>query len=82
MIYVVDVKLYYTLDLKDVSYIKKFRSVENVVSETKITYDRVIEIALAEAFKDLKDIYKIDEECVKYSKASVVGVVENEYFKD
>lgn len=81
MIYAVDVKLYYNVDMGD-TFITEFHSVENVVSKKLLPYDKVIEIALKEAIKDLEDIYGVIEECIKYSKASIIGVVDNEYFKD
>ena len=81
MIYAVDVKLYYNVDMGDI-FISEFHSVENVVSKNLLPYDKVIEIALKEAIKDLEDIYGVIEECIKYSKASIIGVVDNEYFKD
>lgn len=81
MIYAVDVKLYYNVDMGDI-FITEFHSVENVVSKNLLPYDKVIEIALKEAIKDLEDIYGVIEECIKYSKANIIGVVDNECFKD
>ena len=78
MIYSVYVELYLDYDIIDWDYF----SMENVVSKDKLSYDKVVEIALTKALEDLEEIHGVGENLVKYTKAAVVGAIENDCFKD
>ena len=55
---------------------------ENVVCKNKLSYDEIVEIALRNSLNDLEEIYGVGENLVKYTKATVVSAIENDYFKD
>lgn len=74
MIYSVWVNLFYDLEEWD------YFSIENVVADKPLSYDKVLEIALAEAIKDVEDVYGISDEHLDYSKASIISVVSKDSF--
>lgn len=78
MIYSVWVEICLDYDIIDWDYF----SMENVVSKDKLSYDKVVEIALTKALEDLEEIHGVSESIVKYTKAAVVGAIENDCFKD
>lgn len=78
MIYSVWVEICLDYDIIDWDYF----SMENVVSKGKLSYDKVVEIALTKALEDLEEIHGVSETIVKYTKAAVVGAIENDCFKD
>lgn len=78
MIYSVYVDIYLDHDVVDWDYF----TMENVVCKNKLSYDEIVEIALKNSLNDLEEIYGIGENLVKYTKAAVVGAIENDCFKD
>ena len=78
MIYSVYVDIYLDHDVVDWDYF----TMENVVCKNKLSYDEIVEIALAKALEDLEEIYGVSENIVKYTKATVVSAIENDCFKD
>lgn len=78
MIYSVYVDIYLDHDVVDWDYF----TMENVVCKNKLSYDEIVEIALKNSLNDLEEIYGIGGNLVKYTKASVVGAIENDRFKD
>lgn len=78
MIYSVWVEICLDYDIIDWDYF----SMENVVSKDKLSYDKVVEIALTKALEDLEEIHGVSESIVKYTKAAVIGAIENDCFKD
>ena len=78
MIYSVYVDIYLDHDVVDWDYF----TMENVVCKNKLSYDEIVEIALRNSLNDLEEIYGVGENLVKYTKATVVSAIENDYFKD
>ena len=78
MIYSVYVDVYLDHDVVDWDYF----TMENVVCKNKLSYDEIVEIALRNSLNDLEEIYGVAENLVKYTKATVVSAIENDYFKD
>lgn len=78
MIYSVYVDIYLDHDVVDWDYF----TMENVVCKNKLSYDEIVEIALRNSLNDLEEIYGVSENIVKYTKATVVSAIENDYFKD
>lgn len=77
MIYVVRTEVYPDPNIVDWD----FFTMENVVSENKLSYDEVVRIALENTLKDVEEIYKLNENLVKYTKATIVNVVEDDCFE-
>ena len=78
MIYSVYVEVFPDYDVLDWDYY----TMENVISKDKLSYDEVVKIALNNTLKDLEEIYGVSENIVKHTKATVVGAIENDCFKD
>ena len=78
MTYVVYVEVVMDKDVVNWDY----DTIETIVSKGKLSYDEVIEKALANTLNFLEEVYGMGENVVKYTKAVVFNVVTDDVFKD
>lgn len=77
MTYVVYVEAIMDKDVVDWDY----DTIENIISTHKLTQDEVIEKALKNTLNFLEEVYGMSENVVKYTKATIIGVVDDNVFK-